>query len=237
MTVHKTWKDGEDIHDPSDRIGEEMAKIAEEQGVKLSLVLQLEFANQQNGWDISRGKKTSEGKNSDTIQLGDHAEAVPIYNAYLPDDDHQYRYDTTATASSRQPLIWIDENGKAQSTRSIRYFNLPKYDQSGEVVSYTVKELWLAEQGENTLTYDLTNKTESMQFAGAYPDLYELVKDYSIEEAWDYTVSGTQHTRDFQTLDLTNKRSKVTSPGPNSGRTAPLMTAICGPTFIWMCME
>lgn len=92
-------------------------------------------------------------------------------------------------ASSLQQLK-LDTN---TASEEVTFFNLPKYDESGSVASYTVKEVWLANNSED----QTTSKTDLKKyFEENLPDTYEgkealldLLDEFSTSVRQDSYVS------------------------------------------------
>lgn len=120
LTVTKTWNDGES------QLRDALQKANEALGDKaIYPYLQLDFAD---GY-------TADGRviREDTVTLTDGS-PTEILNA-----------DGNKTTSLQQ--LHLDLQGDA-ATEKVYFFNLPKYDKSGAVASYSVKEVWIAGSGE-----------------------------------------------------------------------------------------
>lgn len=120
LTVTKTWNDGES------QLRDALAEANKALGDKaIYPYLQLKFAD---GY-------TAAGRviGVDTVTLTDGS-PTEILNA-----------DGNKT-TSLQPLSLELEEGTA--TEKVYFYNLPKYDKSGAVASYTVREVWIAGSGE-----------------------------------------------------------------------------------------
>lgn len=206
ITVNKTWVDGSgeaSEQDLKQQIAEELKEIYGKSGDVLALAFRLEFANQDAAdsekWDITY---SGPWKNNDTVTIVD--EEVPIYAGRNEDGSYDSR------ASSEQLLIGLKPDGEsgegelaAVINDSAHFFGLPKYDVNGNVVSYTVKEVWLkvSDDGTEVLTNDDLKRD--------YSNLYNLWSTYRQTYAWSYepNVDEDANTLDKQTLDVENIRT------------------------------
>ena len=211
LTVNKSWidgraKNGAETEDPtlSEEIGAVLENIYKEKKVKLALVFRLVFdesmdADSKTDWEITYSGPDA---GTDTVRVG--GEEVDIYSGYDENGD----YNLNKQTSSEQVIIGVDkETGEAVIRDTAHFFNLPKYDAQGNVVSYSVEELWLdvTEATSENPPEPIDDKTMEED----YPDLYALWSDYTDPEfQWDYqeNVGGAQHTKDEQTLAVTNRR-------------------------------
>lgn len=209
LTVNKTWIDGRaardgggEQEDPtlSQEIADELKKIAETKGGKqLALVFRLVFdesmdEGNKDNWEITR----SGPGGTDTVCVG--GEPVDILGQ------------NREAVSSDQVIIGVTKNDDSTFTTvtndNAYFFNLPKYDAQGNVVSYSVEEIWLdVTDPEDIKKVDLgeLEKKNSTLYGG----LYELWSGYTDPEfKWTYTenADGQQHTKDVQTLSVTNRR-------------------------------
>lgn len=124
LTVTKTWNDGEgQLRDALAAANEKLGNAA------IYPYIQLEFAE---GYTAD-GREI--GKDTVTLTGGSPTD---ILNA-----------DGEKTTSLQQ--LHLDLEGDA-ATEKVTFFNLPKYDESGSVASYTVKEVWLANNSEDQIT-------------------------------------------------------------------------------------
>lgn len=205
LTVTKNWVDGD--HDKMvSAIKAELETIAETKGKKLALVFQLQFAdesknnNLEDGWEITY---TGFDSKADTVQVGGlQGEKVPIYSGYASDG-----LTYGQTASSEQVIIGYgtDTDGSigVVTADEACFFGLPKYDANGKSVEYTVKELWLdvTDVGQTpTPVTDMKNE---------YPGLWALWKDYQISYGTPVIEGDSTHTKDEQSLEVTNSRSRT----------------------------
>lgn len=119
LTVTKTWNDGKgQLRDALAAANEKLGNAA------IYPYIQLEFAD---GYD-------SEDRTINEISVNLGVSDTPIYNKEGNE------------ASSLQKLS-LELDGDT-ATEEVTFFNLPKYDESGSVASYTVKEVWIAGSGE-----------------------------------------------------------------------------------------
>ena len=216
LTVNKRWVDGriregmpaEEIallsdDTLSDQIGEELVKIYDGgNGTKLALVFKLKFdgveEDEETGWIITRYEE-----GGDKVAVGGYP--VPIYSdkdgeIYEGDDKQAGTY--IKLDYSVQPIIGLKENGTGYTTSNeIHFFGLPKYDQSGAAVSYTVEELWMKKTNNGWV--EVTDDDLK-----SYTGLYELWAPYnSVKTGDEYQedVIG-QDQLDLQTITVTNSR-------------------------------
>lgn len=121
LTVTKTWNDGEgQLRDALTAANVKLGNKA------IYPYIQLEFAE---GYTAD-GREI--GKDTVTLTGGSPTD---ILNA-----------DGEKTTSLQQ--LHLDLEGDA-ATEKVYFYNLPKYDKSGSVASYTVKEVWIAGSGES----------------------------------------------------------------------------------------
>lgn len=136
MTVNKTWvsggqdeKDNEGLQILTDAL--DAVNNSDKNNTDLALAFQLQFASEttETDWNIT----TDGGTNGDTVSVGgEQTENVPI----LDSEDN--------AAASIQVILGPDTNKTTFS-----FCNLPKYDEQGAVVAYTVKEVWVSGSNGN----------------------------------------------------------------------------------------
>lgn len=174
LTVEKTWTDGDgSLHD---EIQKELKKIENEYNVSLSLVLKLDF---EDG-DIPAYYKISRNgvDKTDTVTIGNSNNKVAIED------------DKGKNVSSTQKILWADgEKGKCY------FFNLPKYNRAGSVVSYKISEVWVDKNGNEVALSTIKNK---------YPELYDLYSQYSTSIVYGDYVVGDHFASDNQDINVTN---------------------------------
>ncbi len=175
LTVEKTWTDG----DGKNR--EELAKAAADVGI--SLVMRLEFDDsiqQQDYYNISYDGWNDDEK-GDSVNIGNIDNRVQIMNG------------SEETAENVDAMQAVD---LAEDTSTYSFFNLPKYDRTGNSVRYKVEEVWVDKNGEIISTAELKRN---------YPDVYELYKEYSTSyETTSYNV-GDLHDADTHRIEVENK--------------------------------
>lgn len=216
LTVTKDWVDGRD-GDTSQVLGQIQNVLQEyaRDDTYLALAFRLVF-------DDSMGKTEEEDKvdtwnitysgpsvHSDTVCVG--GEGVQIYSTYEKDNPK----DGYGDPGSSEWIILgyvkdANEEWTTIQTFDTAYFlGLPKYDTNGEVVAYSVEEVWLnvTEAGETKAptVVDFTKESDREQ----YSELYALWQDFDADYEWgDYIPDADDyaHTRDEQPLKVTNAR-------------------------------
>lgn len=186
LTVTKTWQDGGAGQGYRQQLQEAVEQYnADHEEEKLSLVIGLAFADSQKA-DEKGYKITYEGTDeTDTVSVG----GSPV--EILGSDE--------ATRSSEQAVEFGSTAGESQK---IMFFGLPKYDADGQVVRYTVKEYWLLETGTGRTIYSTAGLKNDVNLH----NVYELAKEYSVAFGEEiYVVDQADHTRDTQTLEITNR--------------------------------
>lgn len=188
LTVTKTWNDGEG------QLREALAAANEQLGnAAIYPYIQLEFAE---GYD-------SEDRtiNETSVNLG--GSDTPIYNK----EENE--------ASSLQKLS-LELDGDT-ATEEVTFYNLPKYDMSGSVASYTVKEVWIAGSGESATKInskiDLKDYFEkNLQGYDKLDELLNLLDEFSTSVRQDSYVSkdetvsasASELPHDEQQMTVTN---------------------------------
>ncbi len=124
MTVNKTWVSGGQDADANEGLKiltEALNKVNEGEGPDLALAFQLQFASEEkDGWKI----------NVNTVSVGgDSTENVPILDK-----------DGKTPAASIQVILGPENTNNT----NFSFCNLPKYDEQGAVVAYTVEEVWVS---------------------------------------------------------------------------------------------
>ena len=209
LTVEKEWLAGDDKSegDVKNQILDQLKLISEgditgKEKANLALVFKLKFADKEyaatQGWKITY----SGIDQSDTVTVG--GEAVPIYS--------KSNEDTEIGASSEQVILGIlsdDDNGQDNSKAS--FLGLPKYASNGQVVQYTVEEVWV----EIVESQDGTTTSVEVTDLSQYSDkLAELWSQFTQSYSWTYHQNVTDegeasnlHDLDEQSLTVTNTRS------------------------------
>ena len=188
LTVTKTWNDGEgQLRDALQKANDELGNAA------IYPYLELKFAD---GY-------TADGRviEDNTVTLTQGSSTDILDNEGNP-------------ASSLQQLH-LDLQGDT-ATEKVYFFNLPKYDKSGAVASYTVKEVWITGSGESekqitskaalkeyfetNLPSDYEGKTELLELLDEFST---SVKQDSYTSKDEATVDGTI-PHDDQQMTVTN---------------------------------
>lgn len=190
LTVTKTWNDGDG------QLRDALQKANNALGADQAIYpyLQLKFAD---GY-------TADGRviEEDTVTLTDGSPTEILDNEGKP-------------ASSLQQLH-LDLEGDP-ATEEVTFFNLPKYDMSGSVASYTVKEVWNTEN--KSLAEPITSKTVlkeyfetnlPSEYAGK-TELLKLLDEFSTSVRQDSYTSKDEATapdgtipHDTQAMTVTN---------------------------------
>lgn len=214
LTVTKTWVDGRegDTSQVLEQIQKVLQGYAEDKGTYLALAFRLVFDDsmgdtEANGWKITYSGPSA---HSDTVCVG--GENAQIYSTYEKEDQKSAGY------KDRGSSEWIilgyvkDENGqwKIQTSDSARFLGLPKYDTAGEIVAYSVEEVWLDVTDAGVADDGTITPPEKVTLSSTnYPELYALWQDFDADYEWgDYVpdADDNAHTRDEQPLKVTNAR-------------------------------
>lgn len=187
LTVTKTWNDGEG------QLREALAAANVELGQDKAIYpyIQLEFAE---GYTAD-GREI--GKDTVTLTGGSPTD---ILNA-----------DGEKTTSLQQ--LHLDLEGDA-ATEKVYFYNLPKYDESGSVASYTVKEVWLANNSEDQTTSKAELKEyfkTNLQGYEKLNELLDLLDEFSTSVRQDSYTSNDEAEavdgeipHDTQAMTVTN---------------------------------
>ena len=184
LKVQKTWLDGES--DVVEQLSDVLADIYKKENKRLALVFKLQFADKQNGWEITH---TGIDNTADTVLVG--GEKVHI----LDKEGKQ--------TSSEQSIIGIDKEGQVRVNDAAAFYNLPKYDSTGGVVQYTVEEVWIDMSG------DTPRELSNAEIEEKYSELYAIWKEYRSRSEVSYDLEGDQHDQDHQAMEVTNYRTAV----------------------------
>ena len=117
------------------------------------------------------------------------------------------------TVSSTQ-VIDLDE-----ATSTIHFYNLPKYEQDGRVVRYSVKEIWTTPRDGKVLT-----KTELKKYLQTnlkdYADLDDLLK---LIDEWSWSVTGDSYDPNYhpETADETPASGESATENEDDGTIPP----------------
>ena len=107
------------------------------------------------------------------------------------------------SVKARQALNLDTDEEPGKPAQTIYFCNLPKYDSDGRDVRYDVREVWLIQKEDNGAVEELS-LTEMQR---DYPDLYEIVKEYTSTMTSGPEEVNTDHTKLTKTYTLTNKLS------------------------------
>lgn len=190
LTVTKTWNDGEG------QLRDALQKANDALGADKAIYpyLQLDFAD---GY-------TADGRTIgvDTVTLT-QGSSTEILNA-----------DGEITTSLQQLHLHLDLQGDA-ATEKVYFYNLPKYDESGSVASYTVKEVWIANNSEDQITSkaalkDYFEKNLPTDYEGK-KELLDLLDEFSTSVRQDSYKSNDEADavngeipHDTQAMTVTN---------------------------------
>lgn len=189
LTVTKTWNDGDG------QLRDALQKANDALGADNAIYpyLQLKFAD---GY-------TADGRviEEDTVTLTDGSPTEILDNE-------------GKSASSLQQLH-LDLEGDP-ATEEVYFYNLPKYDKSGAVASYTVKEVWIAGSGESATKIiskaDLKKYfEENLQGNEKLDELLNLLDEFSTSVRQDSYTSNDEAEavdgeipHDTQAMTVTN---------------------------------
>lgn len=186
LTVTKTWNDGEgQLRDALAAANEKLGNAA------IYPYIQLEFAD---GYD-------SEDRTINEISVNLGGSDTKIY-------------DKEGNEASSLEKLSLELDGDT-ATEEVTFFNLPKYDESGSVASYTVKEVWLANNSEDQITSkadlkDYFEKNLPTDYEGK-KELLELLDEFSTSVRQDsYTSKDEAEAvdgeipHDTQAMTVTN---------------------------------
>lgn len=189
LTVTKTWNDGEgQLRDALQKANDELGNAA------IYPYLELKFAD---GYTAD-GREIGE----DTVTLTGGS-PTDILNA-----------DGEITTSLQQLHLHLDLQGDA-ATEKVYFYNLPKYDESGSVASYTVKEVWIANNSEDQITSkaalkDYFEKNLPTDYEGK-KELLDLLDEFSTSVRQDSYKSNDEADavngeipHDTQAMTVTN---------------------------------
>ena len=196
LTATKKWVagQGEDLQTSLEKLHEAINKKG-----NLALAVQLQFDGEPEGskWIISNSGS------ADTVNVGGN-EKVPIQDAA------GNQVSSIQIILSGNDKLEAGEDGSY--AKEFYFYNLPKYDSSGEVVHYQIEEVWVEKQDNGTWKPITENLQEKLG-----TDLWTLWKEYthSITSSYEANVddpdadAGTEnhHDQDEQTVTVTNRRS------------------------------
>lgn len=187
LTVTKTWNDGEgQLRDALAAANGQLGNAA------IYPYIQLEFAD---GYD-SEDRTINEA----SVNLGGSDTKI---------------YDKEGNEASSLQKLSLELDGDT-ATEEVTFFNLPKYDESGAVASYTVKEVWIAGSGESVTK--ITSKAdlkkyfeENLQGYDKLDELLDLLDEFSTSVRQDSYTSNDEAKavdgeipHDTQAMTVTN---------------------------------
>ena len=96
------------------------------------------------------------------------------------------------------PVSSIQELSLATDSNSqeLYFFNLPKYNDGGTVVNYTVKEVWVDSSGRILTDSEISEN---------YPDLYQLISQYTTSSVQTSYEPSDLRDKDEQKITVTNR--------------------------------
>ena len=177
LTVTKKWIDGD---------GEKRAALQKAlETAGLNLAVKLEFMSEPSLGMEQIYEITDTGFMQDDI--GDIV-TISSGNATLIEDNEGKNVDSVQLLNL------------TQSEQILYFWHLPKYDGNGASVRYTVKEIFVDQDGKEVT--DLT--------APKYSDVLEAWREYNATTAQGPYVVGKNHALDTQDFTLTNKLDDTT---------------------------
>lgn len=218
MTVNKTWVSGgqEDANEGLQILTEALDAVnnSETNNTDLALAFQLQFASKpKDDWKID----------GDTVSVGGPStENVPILDS------------EGNAAASIQVILGPD----GANETNFSFCNLPKYDEQGAVVAYTVKEVWVSGSNGNWEVLDEGLDDSSISSLDGLKELQTIWSEYRAAITYqNYTVgshdvtpggnapaddstdavqtilntnpAGTRRDHDEQTINYTNTRAQT----------------------------
>ncbi len=175
MTVNKTWVSGGQDADANEglKILTEALNAVNNSGTNekdLALAFQLQFASKKDDWNIT----TNGGTHGDTVSVG--GEAVPILGA-----------DRVAPAASIQVILGPENTNET----NFSFHNLPKYDEQGAVVAYTVEEVWVSGSNGNWTVLEGGLNNNDIQSLDGLKKLQTIWSEYRAAiTSQNYTVGS-----------------------------------------------
>ena len=191
LTVTKTWNDGDG------QLRKALAAANAALGADKAIYpyLQLEFADGYTADDRTIGENTV------TLTQGSSTDIL----------------DNEGNPASSLQQLHLDLQGDT-ATEKVYFFNLPKYDKSGAVASYTVKEVWIAGSGEPAT--QITGKAALKEYFETnlkdknYDKLDELLKlldEFSTSVKQDSYTSKDEVTAPDGTIPHDDQQMTVTN--------------------------
>ena len=181
LTVTKQWKDGDG--ERRRQLKQKLDEINRDETI-LYPAFELQFVeNDREDYKMTQLYPNTEG---DWIQVG--VEWVQIQ------DENEKPMRSVQEIELDQP------NNGGDLKQILQFYNLPKYDSSGQVVHYQVREVWVLQEPGDTEPKTLTRA----QLADKYEEIYELVRPYQVSYKETYKVESATHERDEQNITVTN---------------------------------
>ncbi len=188
LTVDKYWKD----NDGKLRAELKAALDSLPADKKLKLSLRLKFADGTNAEGLGYFI-LDDAAGHGQVTLGTDSNAVPVVD------------DAKNPVSSIQEIALEPEaDGSWPSEQHFYFFGLPKYDNTGRVVHYTVEEVWLdPDGGEHDLKEYIRDHLAN--YPKAWPGLEALLGSYSASVEQGEYVAHEAKDPDTQTVKVTNR--------------------------------
>lgn len=201
LTVEKIWIDGDGEN--RKKMQEVIEDYYKEDGITITPAVQLEFEDSNYAddkeYNITYNGITWPSADSGNEQNNDaNGDAVNVDGGDVPILDNKENF-----VKARQALNLDTDEKPGGIAQTIYFYNLPKYDSDGRDVRYDVREVWLIQEGDNGAVEELSLTEMQMD----YPDLYEIVKEYTSTMTSEPEEVNTDHTKLTKTYTLTNKLS------------------------------
>ncbi|MBC6680131.1 Cna B-type domain-containing protein [Zhenpiania hominis] len=172
LTAVKTWTDGKD----SGKTRSELREALNDASLFLAMKVNFsEMTAREDYYEITRegyGDKTA-----DTVTI------APNSPTEIKDKDGK-------GVSSVQNISFADD------TSEIYFYNLPKYDKTGKIVNYEIKEVVVDQDGR---------VVDWNELKADYKTVYEALTKYQTSVTQTSYVVGELHDSDKQTVDVTNR--------------------------------
>ena len=178
MTVNKTWVSGGQGADANEglQILTEALDAVNNSGTNekdLALAFQLKFASEptKKDWDITINRN-----GGDTVSVG----GASTENVPIQDNNGQ-------PAASIQVILGPENTNET----NFSFCNLPKYDEQGAVVAYTVKEVWVSGSNGNWEVLDKGLNDDSIKGLANLDNLKTIWSEYRAAiTSQNYTVGS-----------------------------------------------
>lgn len=172
LTAVKTWTDGKD----SGKTRSELREALNDASLFLAMKVNFsEMTAREDYYEITRegyGDKTA-----DTVTI------APNSPTEIKDKDGK-------GVSSVQNISFADD------TSEIYFYNLPKYDKTGKIVNYEIREVVVDQDGR---------VVDWNELKADYKTVYEALTKYQTSVTQTSYVVGELHDSDKQTVDVTNR--------------------------------